>query len=98
MKQPNELTKADRIAMLGGGIPIALGIVVLGLINTLADAPAAPVVEEGTTVATPLIPVDLRVGLVLLGLLVWAGYAVYKLGIAPTADGQVGGAGTGQPR
>lgn len=82
-----ELTTADRIAMLGGGIPIVLGIVVLGLINTLANAPAAPVVEEGTVVATPLIPVDLRVGLVLLGLLVWLAYALYRLGPAPAADG-----------
>ncbi|SNZ02479.1 hypothetical protein SAMN06269185_0032 [Natronoarchaeum philippinense] len=93
-----ELTTADRIAMLGGGIPIVLGVVVLGLINTFADAPPAPVVEEGTTVATPLIPVELRTGLVLLGLLVWLAYAGYKLGIAPGTGGAVEGTGTGQPR
>ena len=93
-----ELTTADRIAMLGGGIPIVIGVVVLGLINTLADAPAAPVVEEGTTVATPLIPVELRTGLVLLGLLVWLAYAGYKLGIAPATEGTVEGTGAGQPR
>jgi|GEM_PF-1250516 len=98
MKQPTELTKADRIAMLGGGIPIALGIVVLGLINTFADAPAAPVVEEGTVVATPLIPVDLRVGLVLLGLLVWLAYAVYKLGVAPTPEAGIDRADARQVR
>jgi len=93
-----ELTKADRIAMLGGGIPIVLGVVVLGLINTLADAPAAPVVEEGTVVATPLIPVNLRTGLVLLGLLVWLAYALYKLGPAPTPDGGIDRADARQAR
>jgi len=46
-----ELTTADRIAVLGGGGPIALWIVVLGLINTLADAVyklvVAPTAEAG---------------------------------------------------
>jgi len=93
-----ELTTADRIAMLGGGVPILLGTVVLGLINTFADAPAAPVVEEGTTVATPLVPVDLRIGLVLLGLVVWTAYAVYKLGVAPTAGGGIDPADAQQAR
>ncbi|WP_254767905.1 hypothetical protein [Salinilacihabitans rarus] len=76
-------TTADRIAMaLGGGL-ITLGVVVLGLINTLANAPTVPAVEEGEIVATPMISPEIRAYLVALGLLVWLVYALYKLTSVP---------------
>lgn len=79
-------TTADRIAMwLGGGL-ILLGVVVLGLVNELATAPHVEVVEEGTVVATPVVSPDLRAYIIALGLLVWLGFAIYKLTRAPSIE------------
>lgn len=75
----------DRIAMaLGGGL-LLLGVVVGDLINTLAGAPHLPVEEEGAIVATPVVSPDLRAYLILLALLVWGVYAVYRLASPPPA-------------
>ncbi|WP_418281746.1 hypothetical protein [Halorubrum sp. DTA98] len=74
---------ADGIAMaLGGGL-IALGIVVMGLINELAGSPHVPIEEEGAIVATPIVAPELRAYLIALGLLVWVVYAMYKLASPP---------------
>lgn len=79
-------TTADRIAMLLGGGLIVLGTVVLGLVNVLANAPHMPVEEEGVVVATPVVAPDLRAYIVALGLLVWLGFAIYKLTKAPSVE------------
>lgn len=85
--EPNsELTTADRIAMLLGGGLILLGTAALELVNVLAGAPQVPVEEEGVIVATPVVSPTLRAYIIALGLLVWLGFAVYKLTRAPAVD------------
>ncbi|WP_265111764.1 hypothetical protein [Halosolutus halophilus] len=80
------ITTADRIAMLFGGGLVLLGTIVLGFVNVLADAPHVPVEEEGAIVAAPVVSPDLRAYLIALGLLIWLGYAIYKLTRPPTVE------------
>jgi len=66
---------------LSGGLML-LGIVLLGLVETLAGPPygASPVTNDaGEVVATPLIDPAIRTGLVIAGLLVLALYGLYRL-------------------
>lgn len=76
------LTTADRIAMLGGGGLVLLGIAI-GQLNTLLNAPHIPVMEEGEVVATPVIAPEIRAYIILLGLAVWLLYGVFKLATSP---------------
>lgn len=82
----DQITTADRIAMLLGGGLVLLGTAVLGLVNTLAGAPTMPVVEEEMIVAEPLVSPDLRASLIALGLLVWLVVAIYKVTQAPSVE------------
>ncbi|WP_225333711.1 hypothetical protein [Halomicrobium urmianum] len=72
----------DRIAAgLGSGL-VLLGVVVLGLVETLAGKPygAAPLTNDaGEVIATPLIDPTLRTGLVIAGLVVLGLYALYRI-------------------
>ncbi|MFC6976919.1 hypothetical protein ACFQL1_22925 [Halomicroarcula sp. GCM10025709] len=72
----------DKAAMaLSGGL-LVLGVVVMGLIETLAGKPfgAAPITNDaGEIVATPMIDPTIRTGLVLAGIAVLGIYAAYKL-------------------
>jgi hypothetical protein len=64
------------------------GIVVLGLVETLAGQPFAPVPmtnEAGDVVATPLIAPEIRTGFVLAGIAVMGLYAAYRF-VAPLPD------------
>ena len=64
------------------------GIVVLGLVETLAGQPFAPVPmtnEAGDVVATPLISPEVRTGFVLAGIAVMGLYAAYRF-VAPLPD------------
>ncbi|WP_276271276.1 hypothetical protein [Haloarcula litorea] len=75
-------TTIDKAAQaLSGGL-ILLGIVGLGLVETLAGKPFAPVPltnDAGEVIAQPMFGPELRTGLVLAGLLVLALYGGYKL-------------------
>ena len=72
----------DKVAMyLSGGL-LLLGVVVTGLIETLAGQPygAAPQTNEaGEVIASPAIDPNLRTALVVAALLVLLLYAGYKL-------------------
>ncbi len=64
------------------------GIAVLGLVETLAGQPFAPVPmtnEAGDVVATPLIAPEIRTGFVLAGIAVLGLYAAYRF-VAPLPD------------
>ncbi|ELZ40117.1 hypothetical protein C463_16492 [Halorubrum californiense DSM 19288] len=64
------------------------GIVVLGLVETLAGQPFAPAPmtnEAGDVIATPLISPEIRTGFVLAGIAVMGLYAAYRL-VAPLPD------------
>jgi hypothetical protein len=84
-------TTADRIAMYVGGGLVLLGSVVIGAVETLFGSPHA-VTGDGQIVHEALVPLELRSGIILAGLVVWMLYAVYKLvgtepaGATGTAD------------
>lgn len=72
----------DRAAMYVSGGLMLLGIAVLGVVEILAGSPygASPVTNDaGEVVATPAIDPNIRVGLVVLGLLVLALWGVYRI-------------------
>jgi len=72
----------DKAAMyLSGGL-LLLGVVVTGLIETLAGKPYSPAPmtnEAGEVIATPAIDPNIRTALVMAALLVMLLYAIYKL-------------------
>ncbi|WP_335999265.1 hypothetical protein [Halorientalis halophila] len=78
----------DRAAMYVGAALIALGTVVLGLVETFVGhpSPVAVTTEAGELIAAPTVPPKLRATLVVLGLLVWGLYGVYRL-VAVPGDG-----------
>jgi hypothetical protein len=74
----SELTTADRIAMYIGGGLVVLGTVGIGLVEMIAGSPH-PVSGEGQIVHEALVPLEIRSYIILLGLLIWGLYAVYKV-------------------
>lgn len=74
----DDLTTADRIALYVGGGLVVFGVVVIGFLEIVAGS-THPVTDEGQTVHEALIPLEIRSYVILLGLLVWAAYAVYKV-------------------
>ncbi|MFB6211814.1 MAG: hypothetical protein ABEI76_09775 [Halobacteriales archaeon] len=82
----SELTTADRIAMyLGTGL-LLIGTVGIGLLEMLLGSPH-PVSGEGQIVHEALVPLRIRSYIILLGLLIWGVYAIYKVIAAPSAPG-----------
>jgi hypothetical protein len=84
----SELTTADKVAMYVGGGLVVLGTVVIGLVEMVAGSPH-PVSGEGQIVHEALVPLEIRSYIILLGLLVWGVYAVYKV----VSGGRATGAG-----
>ncbi|WP_254823393.1 hypothetical protein [Haloglomus halophilum] len=80
----SELDTADRIAAYGGGGLVVLGTVVIGLLEVLAGSPH-PVDGEGQIVHEALVPLEIRSYIIILGLLIWMFYAVYRV-VATTPD------------
>ncbi len=79
-------TTADKLAMYVGGGLILFGAVVIGVVETLFGSPHA-VTGEGQIVHEALVPLEIRSGIILAGLLVWMLYAIYKLaGTEPGAE------------
>lgn len=74
----SELTTADRIAMYVGGGLVLLGTVGIGFLEMLFGSPH-PVSGEGQIVHESLVPLRIRSYIILLGLLVWGVYAIYKV-------------------
>jgi hypothetical protein len=74
----SNFTTADKIAAYGGGGLILLGVVGFGLLEMVAGSPH-PVDSEGQIVHEALVPLRVRSYIVLLGLAIWAAYAVYKV-------------------
>ncbi|WP_254831846.1 hypothetical protein [Haloglomus salinum] len=80
----SELDTADKIAAYGGGGLVVLGTVVIGLLEVLAGSPH-PVDGEGQIVHEALVPLEIRSYIIILGLLIWMFYAVYRV-VATTPD------------
>lgn len=82
MKSTHDVDAIDRAAMGLSGALMLLGIVVLGVVETLAGKPygAAPLTNEaGEVIATPFVDPTLRTGLVVAGLVVLLLWGLYKL-------------------
>ncbi|MFB6122350.1 MAG: hypothetical protein ABEJ78_02685 [Haloferacaceae archaeon] len=74
----SQLTIADEIALyLGGGL-VLLGTVGVGLLEIIAGSPH-PVTGEGQVVHEALVPLHVRSYIILLGLVIWGAYAVFKV-------------------
>ncbi|MFA9517456.1 hypothetical protein ACERIT_09610 [Halopenitus sp. H-Gu1] len=81
-----EFNTADTIAAYVGGGLVVVGVVVIGLLEIIAGSPH-PVTGEGQIVHEALVPLEIRSYIILLGLLVWAGYAVYRvIGTTPATE------------
>jgi hypothetical protein len=81
----SELTTADKIAMYVGGGLVVLGTVGIGLVEMIAGSPH-PVSGEGQIVHEALVPLEIRSYIILVGLLIWGLYAIYKVvAIKPSA-------------
>lgn len=79
-----ELTSTDRNVLVLGGALVLLGTVGIGLIEIIAGSPH-PVTGEGQIVHDALFPIALRSYTIILGLLVWGLFAVYRfLTVTPT--------------
>lgn len=81
----NELTTAEKIGLYGGGGLLLLGTVGIGLLEIVLGAPH-PVTGEGQAVHETLISLSVRSYIILLGLLLMAGYAVVNLATKPPRD------------
>jgi hypothetical protein len=82
----SELNTADKVAMYVGGGLVVLGVFVIGLLDMFLGA-GHPVTGEGQIVHEALIPMDVRAWIILLGFMIWALYAVYKVvGTTPKTD------------
>jgi hypothetical protein len=73
----SELNTADKIAAYVGGGLVVLGVFVIGLLEMILGS-THPVTGEGQIEHEALVPLEVRSGIILLGLLIWAAYAVYK--------------------
>ena len=73
-----EFNTLDKVAMYGGGGLIVLGVVVIGLLEIIAGSPH-PVSGEGQIVHEALVPLAVRSYIIILGLVIWAVYAIYKV-------------------
>lgn len=81
-----EFTTIDAVAAYVGGGLVVLGVVGIGLLEIVAGSPH-PVSGEGQIVHEALVPLSIRSYIILLGLAVWAGYAIYKVvATTPTID------------
>jgi hypothetical protein len=72
------LTTADKIAMYIGGGLVLVGTFAIGLLEMLFGA-GHNVTEDGQIVHDALVPLEVRSYVIILGLLIWGLYAVYKV-------------------
>lgn len=82
----SELTTADKVAMYGGTGLVLLGTFGIGFVEMFLGS-THPVSGEGQIEHDALIPIELRSGIIILGLVIWGVYAIYKfIGDPPHAE------------
>ena len=74
----SELNTLDKVAAYVGGGLVVFGVVAVGLLEMVAGSPH-PVSDDGQIVHEALVPLEVRSYIILLGLLIWATYAVYRV-------------------
>ena len=82
----SDLTIADKIAMYVGGGLVLLGTVGIGILEMALGSPH-PVSGEGQVVHDALVPLEIRSYIILLGFLIWAVYAIYKVAVGGRIPG-----------
>jgi hypothetical protein len=83
---------ADRIALYAGTGLVLLGTVVIGILEMIGGS-THPVSGEGQIQHEALVPLEIRSYIIIAGLLIWAGYAVYKFVLTTpesSRPGQIG--------
>lgn len=81
------LTAVDKIALyLGGGLVIT-GVVVIGILEIALGVPH-PVTTDGQIVHETLVPLAIRSYIILLGLLLWGGYGIFRVITTTSLAGQ----------
>ena len=83
----SELTTIDKLAMYVGTGLVLFGTAGIGLIEMLIGS-THPVTGEGQVVHEALVPLDVRSYIILLGLLIWGLYAIYKLVAGTPSSGR----------
>lgn len=74
----SELTTIDKLAMYVGTGLVLLGTAGIGLLEMLFGS-THPVSGEGQIVHDSLIPIDIRSYIIILGLVIWGLYAIYRV-------------------
>lgn len=70
----------DRIALYVGGGLVVIGVVLIGFLEMVVGA-GHPVTGDGQIVHEALINIQLRSSIIILGLLIWGLYAIYKVAV-----------------
>jgi hypothetical protein len=89
-----QLNTAERIALYVGGGLVLTGVAGIGIIEMIGGAPH-PVSGEGQIQHEALVPIEIRSYIIMLGLLVWGLYAVYRV-VAKPPDSGTGAPSSGQ--
>jgi hypothetical protein len=92
-----QLNTADRIALYVGGGLVLIGVAGIGIIEMIGGAPH-PVSGEGQIQHEALVPIEIRSGIILLGLLIWGLYAVYQVVAMPPGGERMAPASGQQPQ
>lgn len=78
----SNISTVDKFALYVGGFLVAFGIVGVGLLQMIAGNPH-PVTGEGQIVHEALVPIAIRSYIVLLGMLMWGGLAIFRVLFKP---------------
>jgi hypothetical protein len=92
-----QLNMADRIALYVGGGLVLIGVAGIGIIEMIGGAPH-PVSGEGQIQHEALVPIEVRSSIILLGLLIWGLYAVYRVIATPPDGGTIAPMSEQQPQ
>lgn len=84
----SDITTLDKFALYVGGFLVVFGIVGIGLLEMIAGSPH-PVTGEGQIVHEALFPIAIRSYIILLGLLMWGGLAIFRVLANPTSVEEV---------
>lgn len=88
----SELTTIDKLAMYVGTGLVLLGTAGIGLLEMFLGS-THPVTGEGQIVHEALIPIEIRSYIIILGLVIWGLYAIYKVVVGTPPSGHETAAG-----
>lgn len=80
-----QLNTIDQIALYVGGGLVLFGTFGIGLIEMITGT-THPVSGEGQIQHEALVPMDIRSYIIILGLVIWGLYAIYRFAATPSAS------------